>query len=253
MFGKSIRIYSPIIFGSILVSLFALFALGGNVSAQNEPDYILGDLTNEKNLTKEKKQEIFDKIANYWNTMKKEANGNGTKLNVLIIEDMAKRKIIDDDAKQAFLSFIVGLPKPPMTTLPGIIPGNLTFPGPGNIPGPGIIPGNITFPGNNTEFIKGLDTSSAMLDAIAKNNSDSQTAVLMSDIFKKRITDIETFVSGNVTDTGPVTIEGEFNDVSAAEFGGAALCAAVFMLSPNTILNAVNGYNCVQNIKELTQ
>ena len=140
-----------------------------------------------------------------------------------------------------------------MAGLPGTIPGNLTIPGPGNIPGPGIIPGNITLPGNNTEFIKGLDTSSAMLDAIAKNNSDSQTAVLMSDIFKKRITDIETFVAGNVTNTGPVTIEGEFSNVSAGEFAGAAVCAATFALTPNVLLAVTEAYSCIESVKGVTQ
>lgn len=171
--------------------------------------------------------------------MRKEANGNGTKLNVLIIEDLAKRNIIDEEAKQGFLKLIATIPKPPMGTPPGF-PGNT-------------IPGNLTAPtipdDTSTDFLKNLDASSALLDDIAKNNSDSQTAVLMTDIFKKRISDIETFVSGNRTDTGIVPIED--NNVSPGEFGGAVLCASIFALGP--VMNAVNTYNCIENIRELTQ
>ncbi len=228
MFGKSIRIFSPIVFGSVLASLITLFALNVNVSAQNAPDYVLGNLTLKSNLTKEETQGIADKITNYISTMQKAANGNQTKLNVLLIEDLAKRNIIDEDAKQGFLAFIASTHKPSMEGLPGTLPGNLTIPG-------------------NTDFLKDLDTSSALLDDIAKNNSDSQVVTLMTDILKKRGTDIGNLVSGNVTDTGPVTIE----EMSWGEaYVKGATCALIggAMSGGSAILTVTNAYTCAKII-----
>lgn len=171
MIKSVFRIYAPIAFGSVLASLFMLtFGLDVNVSAQDAPDYLLGNLTLDSHLTPEQVQEISDKITNYTGTMLKEANGNITKMNVLLIEDMAKRNIIDEEAKVGFLSFAASLPT-----------------------------GNLTTTGNVTGILKDLNTSSSLLDEIAKNNSDSQTVTLMSEILKKRITDIGNVVSGNVT------------------------------------------------------
>lgn len=226
----NIKNHAPIVFGSVLASLFTLFALSVNVSAQDAPDYVLGNLTLEKNATKEQTEEVINKVSNYLDNMKKEANGNQTKLNVLLIEDLAKRNIIDDDAKQDFLAFIARIPKPPMEGLPGTLPGNLTIPG-------------------NTDFFKDPDASSAMLDDIAKNNSDSQMVTLITDIIKKRGTDIGIFVSGNVTDTDlpPMTI-------SEMSWGEATVkgttCALVGMaLSGGSPLVAVsNSYTCAKLI-----
>jgi len=220
-FRLNIGNYAPIVFGSVLASLFTLFALSVNVSAQDAPDYLLGNLTNEKNLTKEQRQEIIDKIANYTSTMKKAANGNQTKLNVLLIEDLAKRNIIDEEAKQDFFSVIVKTNKPPMEGLPGTLPG--------------------TIPGNTTDILKDLDASSALLDEIAVNNSDSQVVTLMTDIIKKHVTDIGTVVSGNVTDTGPVTI-GDIGDFTYGEFARALTCTLVVASTPGFAGGAANGY-----------
>ena len=233
MFGKSIRIYSPIVFGSVLASLFTLFALSVNVSAQNAPDYVLGNLTVDTNLTREQSQEIGDKITNYIDTMQKAANGNDTKLNVLLIEDLAKRNIIDEETKQGFLSFVASLPKPPMETLPGTLPGNLT------------IPGNITLPGNSTAFLKDLDASSALLDEIAKNNSESHVATLMTDILKKKGTDIGIFVSGSGTNgLPPMTISDEMS-WGEAYVKGATCVLVGGALSGGTLLQtAINAYTC---------
>jgi hypothetical protein len=187
----------PIVFGSVLASLFTLFALSVNVSAQDAPDYLFGNLTFERNLTKEQSQEISDIARNYTSTMLKAANGNETKLNVLLIEDLAKRNIIDEEAKQGFLSFIANIPKSPMEGLPG------------------------TSPGNSIDFLKDLDASSALLDEIAKNNSDSQAVTMMTDILKKRVTDIGTVVSGNGTNIVP------FFEVTPGQFGKAVVCASL--------------------------
>lgn len=213
MIWNKFQIYAPVVVATLLVSLFTLFAASVNVSAQDAPDYLFGDLTFERNLTKEQSQEIIDIATNYSNTMLKEANGNITKLNVLLIEDLANRNIIDEEAKQGFLSFVANLPIPPTETIPGTSPGNLT------------IPGNVTLPGNNTDFLKDLEASSTLLDGIAKNNSDSQVVTLMTSILKKKVTDIGTDISGNGTDTGlpPVPIF----DVTPGEFGKAVVCAMV--------------------------
>lgn len=186
MIWNNLRKYALVNFGSVLVSLFTLFALSVTVSAQDAPNYLLGNLTLDSDLTTNQIQEVGDEITNYTNTMLKEANGNITKLNVLLIEDMAKRNIIDEEAKEGFLSFVSSLPA-----------GNLTT-------------------GNVTDSVKDLNTSSALLDEIAKNNSDSETVTLMSEILKNGITDIGNVVSGNVTDTGlpPMTILSESDEAN---------------------------------------
>ena len=204
--NNHLRIYTPIIVGSVLASLFTVFALSVNVSAQDAPDFLLGNLTLEQNPTKEQTQEAIDKVQNYTSTMLKAANGNQTKLDVLLIEDLAKRNIIDEDAKQGFLSFIAKIPKPSLDGLPGTIPGNLTD----------------------------LDASSALLDEIAKNNSDSQPVSLMTSILKKRVGDL-----GNGTDVLPFSDDAEI-------FGKAVVCAAMTVLGGNPLSSAANAYYCYQ-------
>lgn len=50
-------LYSTIIFGGVLASLFTLFfSLSGNVSAQDAPDYLLGNLALDSDLTPEQVQ-----------------------------------------------------------------------------------------------------------------------------------------------------------------------------------------------------
>ena len=229
MIWNSLQIYSPIVFGSVLASLFTLFILSVNVSAQDAPNYLFGNLGLESNLTREQLQELGDKITNYTSTMLKEANGNDTKLNVLLVEDLAKRNIIDEETKQGFLSFIANIPKPPMEGLPDIIPGN------------------VTLLGNSTDFLKDLDSSSALLDEIANNNTGSQLVTLMTDILKKRVTDIGTLISGNGTDTGMVTISSEF---TPGIVGKGVACAFVGMaLSGGSPLTALStGLACANLI-----
>ena len=205
------------------------------MSAQDAPNYLFGNLGLESNLTREKLQELGDKNTNYTSTMLKEANGNDTKLNVLLVEDLAKRNIIDEETKQGFLSFIANIPKPPMEGLPGTSPGDLT------------IPGNVTLLGNSTDFLKDLDSSSALLDEIANNNTGSQLVTLMTDILKKRVTDIGTLISGNGTDTGMVTISSEF---TPGIVGKGVACAFVGMaLSGGSPLTALStGLACANLI-----
>jgi hypothetical protein len=166
-------------------------------------------------------------------------HGNQTKLNVLLIEDLAKRNIIDAEAKEDLLSFVSSLPKPPMVTLPGTLPGNnLTIPG-----------NNLTIPGNNTEILKELNATSALLDEIAINNTDSQPVTLMTDILKKKVTDIATFVSGNGTDNvlGPVTIQLE-SDKFWANVGISVTCSLVGMNLPGGAAIMANTLQCVELI-----
>lgn len=232
MIKNNFRRYEQVVFGSVLASLFILFGPTISVSAQDAPDFLLGNLTLEKNPTKEQTQEAIEKVSKYLDSMKKEANGNKTKFSVLMIEDLAKRNIIDDDAKQSFLSLIDSFPKPPMGTFPGSTIPNMTGP---------------TFPDEAVPgFLKDLDSSSAMLDNIAKNNSDSQAVTLMTDIIKKKVTDIGTLVSGNGTDTGPVTFSDEFGDVSPSDFAKAVTCAAAVVLGGTPLSSAANGYYCIK-------
>ena len=151
---------------------------------------------------------------------------------MLLIEDLAKRKIIDAEAKEDLLSFISSLPKPPMVTLPGTLPGN-----------------NLTIPGNNTEILKELNATSALLDEIAINNTDSQPVTLMTDILKKKVTDIATFVSGNGTDNvlGPVTIQLE-SDKFWANVGISVTCSLVGMNLPGGAAIMANTLQCVELI-----
>lgn len=235
MVKNNLGLCVPAVVGAAFIALFALLATSLSVFAQDAPDFLLGNLTLEKNPTKEQTQEAIDKVSKYLDNMKKEANGNETKFSMLIVEDLEKRNIIDEDTKQGFLSFIANSPKPPMSPFPGFpgstIPGNLTVP---------------TFPDENiTDFQKELNTSSAMLDNIAKNNSESQVVTLMTDIIKKKVTDIGTLVSGNGT-TGPVTISGEFNDVSPTDFAKAVTCAAAVVLGGSPLTSAANGYYCIK-------
>lgn len=211
----NINNHVPIVIGSVLASIFTIFGLSGDVFAEDEPEYLFGNLTNEGNLTKAQKQEIIDKVTNYTSTMKKEASGNETKLNVLLIEDLAKRNIIDEKAKQGLLSFIAGIPKSSVGTLPNTIPGNLTI------------------PGNITGLFKSPEDSIKLLDDIAKNNSDSQAVTLMTDILKKRISDL-----GTVPGNGPVPL---IDESTWADIGKIATCVAVGSLIPGGIINEAAG------------
>jgi hypothetical protein len=172
------------------------------VSAQDAPDYLLGNLTVDSDLSPEQIQAIGDKIANYTGTMMKEANGNMTKMNILLIEDLEKRNLIDEDAKEDFLSFAASLPTR-----------------------------NLTTSGNDTDILKDLNTSSALLDEISKNNSDSQRVILMTDILSKRITDIGNVVSGNVTNievpTTTFMSEGDWSYLGAV-FGCGLIGMALY-------------------------
>lgn len=104
-----------------------------------------------------------------------------------------------------------------------------------------ITSGNITLPGNSTAFLKDLDASSALLDEIAKNNSDSQTVTLMTDILKKKVTDIGILVSGNGTDIMLFS-----DEIPPGDFVKGVTCAAVFVLSGNIVSSLANGYMCVE-------
>ena len=230
MFWNSTRMTYSIMFSSILASLLTIFALSINASAQDAPDYLLGNLTLDSDLTPEQVQEIGDKITNYTSTMLKGANGNITRMNELLIEDMAKRNIIDEEAKEDYLSFIASLPKSPMEAVSGTTPGNLTI------------------PGNVTDILKDLDTSSELLDEITMNGSDSQMVTLMNGMLKEGITDFRNVISGNVTDVGlpPMTIFSESDEHAnllvtcgliagiaygpGLAMGGVHLCHAVVLM-----------------------
>jgi len=69
----------------------------------------------------------------------------------------------------------------------------------------------------------------------------------MTDILKKRVSDIGTLVSGNGTDTGIVP----FGDITAGDFGVAVAAAGIAMaVSPGagsigTVIALANIYNAI--------
>jgi hypothetical protein len=63
--------------------------------------------------------EISDKIANYTNHFVKESKGNQTKMNMLLIDDLEKRNIINEKDKQVLLTLNEGFNE--------IVPTNLTL------------------------------------------------------------------------------------------------------------------------------
>jgi hypothetical protein len=125
MFSNNTRTLLPIILGSVFTSLFAIFGLSVDVYAEEEPEYVLGNLTLKGNLTAAQAIEASDKIANYTNTMFEKSKGNLTKLNMLLIDDLLGRKIISEKDKQELVSFTTDLNKITPT-------GNLTIAG-GNV------------------------------------------------------------------------------------------------------------------------
>ena len=61
------------------------------------------------NLTPTQTTEITDKVVNYTKTIVEKANGNLTKMSLLVTDDMTKRNIINENEKQELISFISGL------------------------------------------------------------------------------------------------------------------------------------------------
>lgn len=103
MFEKNLPFYFSIIVGSVLAGLSV------NVSTSGAPDYLLGNLTQNTNLTAAQTHEISDKLFNYTNSIKEKAKGNLTQMNIFLLDDMVKRNIIDEKDKQDSVALISGL------------------------------------------------------------------------------------------------------------------------------------------------
>jgi hypothetical protein len=125
-------------------------------------------------------------VANYTKTMREKANGNITQMNILMIEDLEKRNIIDQKDEEGLLSFVASLnPKP------------------------------TNIPGNLTALINETTTDSIeALEEIASNSSNVNVITLVGTL-KNRVNDIgtntATLISGNGTGgisvLPPVTID----------------------------------------------
>ena len=110
MFKKRKITVLSIFFSGILISSLFSLNIGSrvDVSASTTPDYLLGNVS-LNNLTPTQTTEITDKVVNYTKTIVEKANGNLTKMSLLVTDDMTKRNIISENDKQELNSFISSL------------------------------------------------------------------------------------------------------------------------------------------------
>ncbi len=162
--------YLLAIFVGALTPLIAL-NLGSSVddvNASTNPNYLVGNLSLSNNLTTSQVLEISDKITNYTKYFVQESNGNLTKMNILLIDDLENRSIINEKDKQELLSLNIALNE--FNPL-----GNLTL----------------------------LDRDvSSLLDETVTNSSNPMLVTLKSDLNKKIHdigTNVGTLISGNGT------------------------------------------------------
>jgi hypothetical protein len=182
MFTKNQSRDISITLGSILALLFTLFCGSGiNVSASvaTAPNYLLGNLSLNTNLTAPQILDFTDKITNYTNQFIQESNGNLTKMNILLIDDLQKRNIINENDKQELLSL--------NTALGEIEPTN-----------------NITLINSDV---------SSLLEETVTNSSNPMIITLKSDLNKK-IRDIGTNIGGlgGIPGLPPLTIGSFWDD-----------------------------------------
>ena len=89
-----------VLISSTLASVFAT-NFGSNIgvnAASGAPNYLLGNLSNA-NLTASQVTEYSDKVSNYTKTILEKSNGNSSKMNMLLIDDLFKRNIINEKEK----------------------------------------------------------------------------------------------------------------------------------------------------------
>jgi hypothetical protein len=92
-----------ILISSTMVTTFANnFVV--SASGSSAPNYVLGNVSNT-NLTAAKALEMEGKVVNYTETLAEKSNGNLTKMNMLLLDDLVKRNIINEKEKQELLSF----------------------------------------------------------------------------------------------------------------------------------------------------
>ncbi len=100
-----------ITFGGILASLIVL-NLGSSVddvNASTNPDYLLGNLTSDPSMP----QAILignlsEQSANILMSMRDQANGNLTKLDMLLLDEMEKRNMINSEDRQGLQTLLFG-------------------------------------------------------------------------------------------------------------------------------------------------
>lgn len=93
----------------MLSSMFALnFVSNTSVSASNTPDYLFGKISNG-NLSAAQATELIDKVVNYKKSLLEKSNGNLSRMNTLLLDDLEKRNIINETDKQQILSLNTAL------------------------------------------------------------------------------------------------------------------------------------------------
>lgn len=181
MFKEERTMVLSIIFGAIVISLLFSINFGSriNVSASTAPNYLLGNSSLNTNLAAPQLLELNDKITNYTRHFIQESNGNLTKMNILLIDDLQKRNIINEKDKQELLSLNIAL-------------------------------GEIE-PTNNITLINS-DVSS-LLEETVTNSSNPMLITLKSDLNKK-IRDIGTNIGslGGIPGLPPLTIGSFWDD-----------------------------------------
>src|SRR5918995_146434 len=106
MFKKEQDIILSILFSAVFISL--LFSLNSgsriNVSASGAPNYVLGNQSLSNNLTASQISELSDQIVNYTKPFVQKSGDNLTLMNMLLINDLESRNIINATDKQELLS-----------------------------------------------------------------------------------------------------------------------------------------------------
>jgi hypothetical protein len=159
-----------IILGGLLALLFTIYfgsSINVSASVSTAPDFLIGNLS-FNNITTSQVIDNADKITNYTKNIVQESKGNLTQMNILLINDLEDRSIINENDKQELLLLNDAL-------------------------------GKIIFPNNFTL----IDTAvSSQLEELATNSSNPMVVTLKSDL-KKKIhdigTDFGTLIAGNLT------------------------------------------------------
>jgi hypothetical protein len=178
MFRKNQSMDLSIMFGGILASLFMIYfgsSINVSASVSATPDYLIGNLS-LNNVTTSQVLEISEKIANATKHFVQESKGNLTRMNILIIDELENRNIINEKDKQELLSL--------NDALSTIKPTN-----------------NLTL----------IDRDVSSLEEEMTSNSSNPVIVTLKGDLKRKIhdigTDVGTLIAGNVTGnlTGNVT------------------------------------------------
>jgi hypothetical protein len=213
-----------ITFGGILASLLALH-LGSSiddVSASTEPDFMLGNVSTSLTMPQASQLgNLSEQDLNLLSEMRQESNGNLTKLNMLLLDEMERRNIINNVEKQELLTLVVGT-------------------------------ANIN-PTNNLTIID--NEVSSMLDTVGRNTTNPTVVALKSTL--GRIVDLRpdiivpsngTLSSGNITGgisgLPPLTIDASSTLAGIEKNAKVQTCALVGSIIDDGLGAGVGGIVC---------